>query len=179
MFFSVGSLTWRRIEPLVRGHGVIFILLMILLLAGCAEGGGGSSTATANLNGTWKDNYGTTITINTSAKTIEYSNSYKGTIENTPKYTAVNGVLIIKFTKYTDADYSNYPEVTYNENTENIGKYGALYWKDLTSNSVYMADAYTGYTHTMFGTLSEAQTNFTLDRAGNYIDWSITSPYTK
>jgi len=171
------NLTRRRVEPIVRGASFV-VLLMILPLAGCSQGGSSAADVTGNLNGTWKDSY-STVTINSSAKTIKYLNNYEGTIENSPDYTASNGVLIIKFTKYWEGDYDSYPDITYNETTDNNEKYGALYWKNLTADSVYMADAYNGLTHAMFAALAEAQANFTMDKAGNYIDWSILAPYKK
>jgi len=175
------NLTRRSVELFVRRSASIAVLLMILLFAGCTEEQ--EDTTIGHLNGVWINNsagYITTIKIDTSAKTVEYVNSYKGDIVNAPDYTAVNGVLIIKFTKYWDMDYSSYPDITYTENTTNIDKYGALYWKGLTDNSVYMADAYdASYNHVMFDDFSEAQTNFTIDKVGDYIDWSIVSPYTK
>ncbi|MDR0502839.1 MAG: hypothetical protein LBH16_05900 [Treponema sp.] len=158
-------------------YGAVFTLVLLIgaMLISCADP---DPAENANLNGTWSDAY-SSITINTSANTIVYENNYAGIIKNSPNYESVNGVLIVEFTSYMDADYSNYPDVTYTPNTENIGKFGALYWTGLTAASVSMADAYDGYIHAIFDTLAEAQTNFTMDNAGNYIDWSITSPYTK
>jgi len=190
--FSFKNLTQRRrIESIVRGAS-IFAILFILLLTGCSPTGGTSSTVTAtvtaNLNGEWKDSYGTIVTINTSAKTIKYMvdashTSYEGQIVNSPDFTAANGVLIIKFTKYYTIEYDwnpPYDMTKYEETPANNGKFGALYWKDLMSNSVYLADAYdSSYNHVMYSTLNEAQTNFTMDKVGNYIDWSYTSPYKK
>ena len=159
---------------------VLIALSALLVFSGCPPEPRPPEpqTYTESLNGVWVDSFGSKFTINSSAKTIACDN-YEGTIVNNPKYTAANGVLIIKFTKYWEADWSDYPDVTYTENTTNINKFGALYWIELETGSVKMADAYTGYAHTIFDTLAEAQTNFTLDRMSNYIDWSITSPYTK
>jgi len=159
------------------GYSVIWALVLFTgaVFISCAEPDSGESVS---LNGTWSDIF-SSITINASANTITYENNYTGTIKNSPNYESVNGVLIIEFTSYMDADYSNYPEVTYTPNTENTGKFGALYWTGLTASSVSMADAYEGYSHAMFDTLAEAKTKFTIDNAGNYIDWSITSPYSR
>ncbi|MDR0443758.1 MAG: hypothetical protein LBH44_10150 [Treponema sp.] len=130
---------------------------------------------TGNLNGTWSNVYEdwiTTIKINTSAKSIEYIGAYKGTIANSPDFSAANGVLIIQFTKYWEWD-------SLDENPDKAGKYGALYWRDLKPDSVYMADAYTGFAHTMFEKYSDAEAAFTPDNAGDYVDWSIVGIYTK
>ena len=159
------------------------IVLSILLFVNCQT----EIEDRGTLNGAWTNEahgFITNITINTAEKTLEYEDSYKGIIANSPDFTSVNGVLIIQFTEYWEWDYSNFPDVTRNENLENIGKFGALYWKDLKSNLVYLADAYTyvpptDYIHTLFDDLEAAKRNFTLDNVGSYIDWSVVSPYTK
>jgi len=175
------NLTRRRVELIVRGASFV-VLLMILLLTGCPR-----PLPTANLNGEWRDNYGSIFTINTSAKTIKYMvdashTNYEGQIVNWSDFTAANGVLIIKFTKYYTITYGGAPDyaMTIQETPAKNGKFGALYWRDLTSISVYLADAYdSSYNHVMYDTLNSAQTNFTMDKVSNYIDWSITSSYTK
>jgi len=174
----------RKVSSSLRSHwarsvftlAVMFCLSTAFLFTGCNT----DDNTAGNLNGTWKDNF-STIIINTSAKTISYENNYEGQIVNSPNFTTTDGVLIIKFTKYWDADYSGYPNVVYTENTTNINKFGAMYWTGLTSDQVSLADAYTGYTHTMLDTIETAQTAFTpaADKVGTYVDWSITSPYTK
>jgi hypothetical protein len=155
----------------LKGAAFFVILLAAFLFMGCPP----EAEETGNLNGTWVndfDGYITTIKIDTSKKTIEYEGSYKGKIANSPDFTTVNGVLIIEFTSYLDW-------LTSAEDTDKIGKFGALYWKDLNTDSVYMADAYNGIIHVMFDNLSEANAAFTLDNSGNYIDWSIIGIYTK
>jgi hypothetical protein len=182
MFFSVKSLTGRRIGPMIYRYAGFVVLLVILLLAGCVQ-----VEDVGNLNGVLKDGYGSSFTINTSAKTIKRMEdathvNYEGTIVNSPSVTALNGVLIIQFTKYNDVTYDSNPPYNITgvtENTGNKNKFAAVYWKDLTSNSVYMADAYVGYDHAIVGTLTEAQINFTMDRVGSYISWSIIAPYKK
>jgi len=126
-----------------------------------------------NLNGTWDDGWSQVI-INSSAKTIVYTDSYEGNIVNSPSYTASSGVLIIQFTKY--ADWGGPAPST---SHANVGKYSALYWTELTASSVRLADAYEGYNRVIFATLGEANAAFTVDKVGNYVDWSITAPYTK
>jgi hypothetical protein len=176
------------IRMILPGLAAVLLVLSCPSPAGSGGGGGGGS-ASGNLNGVWtfhyKGNdttqdppvyYDYVTTIKIANGTYEYGDTqsggyafwYKGQIANSPEYTAASGVLIIKFTAYT-ADSTR------------TGKYGAVYWTQLTANSVRMADAWTGppYVHTLFDTLQEARTNFTIDRMGDYIDWSITSPYAK
>jgi hypothetical protein len=160
-----------------------FLALALFLSAGLMFTGCNTDDNTAgNLNATWKNvaSYGgteyiTIIKINTSAKTVVYEGSYEGQIANSPDFTATDGVLIIKYTKY--ADWGEEPSTAH----ANVGKFGAMYWTGLTSSQVSLADAYSGYDHTMFDTIEVAQTAFTpaADKVGTYVDWSITSPYTK
>jgi hypothetical protein len=164
---------WLRVSPFV----------LVLCLAAGALGLTGCPTEpddTDNLIGTWtnvwhpdeEDEYITTVII--TDKTVVYQGSYEGTIANEPDFEAASGVFIIKFTKYA-TDYDGNPVTTH----ANVGKYGALYWRDLTSSSVFMADAYTSYTHTLVDTLPNATAAFTEDKVGDYIDWSMVGAYTK
>jgi hypothetical protein len=177
----------RKVSSLLRRHwarGVFALAVMFclsaLLFTGCKE-----PDNSGNLNGVWRDSYGDIITINASTIKYQYSGPmdyYEGTIVNSPDFTAASGVLIIQFTEYYDFVYESSPPyslTSHTKNTANYGKYGALYWKDLTPNSVSMSDAYESGSHKIFDSLPLAQANFTMDRAGNYVDWSITSPYTK
>ena len=182
--FNSGSTTKPRFA-LFKALAVPLCLITAFLFLGCpmegsSGGGGGNNTITGNLVNTWEYVYDPgganefITTIKITKTTITYEGNYTGTIVNPPNLTTQSGVLIIQFTKYAN-NYDGNPVTTH----ANVGKYGALYWKDLSANSVYMADAYEGSTHTMFSNLQEAKTNFTLDNVGDYIDWSITSPYTK
>jgi len=122
--------------------------------------------------------------------TIVYEENYEGDIVNFPDYTAPNGVLIFKFTKYWETnwemidpngdfeDMNNWTSTT-EETDKHNGKFGAVYWRDLKVGSVRMADAYSGFTHVILPDIATAHTNFTLERTGEYVDWSITGTYTK
>ncbi|MCL2068131.1 MAG: hypothetical protein FWG99_11800 [Treponema sp.] len=160
-----------------KATAVFVVLFAALLFMGCPMEDG----ETGSLNSVWSNNangFITTIKIDASAKTIDYVGSYEGKIVNSPNFNAANGVLIIEFTKYIDWDYTSEP-YTSSENPEKEGKYGALYWKELKSKSVYMADAYTGWDHAMFDTIENAEVEFTLDKVNNFVDWSIVGLYTK
>lgn len=176
--FSFKSL--RRFLP--RGAFVLLVCLAAAgMFAGCSTDN--NSGETGNLDGTWENIYDdgeyhivTTIIINTAAKTVEYEGSYEGNIANSPAFDRENGVLIVEFTKY--ADWGD-PEPLASHG--NVGKFGALYWTDLTADSVKLADAYEGYVQAMYDTIEEAQSAFTpaADKAGNFVTWSVVSPYTK
>ena len=182
MFLFVKSLTRRHRGTKAgawfvkrAGYYIALVMLASFVFTACQE----PEADSASLTGTWSDGWSEIIITNS---TVIFENSYEGEIKNTPNLTAVNSVLIIKFTKYWDANYDNYPDVTYTLNTAKQGKYGALYWANLKSKSVNMSDAGTGgmdnYVHTMFDTFEEAQGEFTLDKAGNYAFLSGT-PYAK
>jgi len=180
MYF-LKNLTRRSIESSVHRYASIFALLMILLFAGCDDGTSSTNDPElGTLNGIWKDSYENTITIDTTAKTIVAEDSYEATIEDgSSDFSATDGVLIIKFSKF--CDFMNPPPLT---SHANVGKYGAIYWTDLTATTVKMADAYTvdWSNHEVFDDLDSAKEAFTpvADKVGNYVSgWSHISPYTK
>ena len=155
---------------------VVSLLSTALLFTGCKT----DSDDPGALNGTWSsyDSY----VINTSANKIEYSGSYKADIVNSPKYDAVNGVLIVRFTWYYETIYDwnpPYDIISEGEREDYKGKFGAVYWKDLKAGSVQLADAYDTLTweHAMYDTIEEARANFTIDKTDDFI--SMWGSYTK
>jgi len=154
-----------------------FLTLALFLSTGLMFVSCSNDENSGNLNGTWDDGW-SPVKIDTSAKTI-VSGSYEANIANAPNgYTASSGVLIIKFTKYADFG-AGAPSTSH----ANVGKYGALYWTELTASSVRLADAYdnTTWVHIMFPSLEEANKAFTpaADKVGTYVNWGPTAPYTK
>jgi hypothetical protein len=174
VFFVKNGVFFRKTVPV---FAVLCFCFGTLLFSGCTQ----PAQESGNLAGTWTNvsgGYTTTITI--TSDTVTYAESYEAAIVNKPDFEAANGVLIIKFTQY--ADYRSDLSTSH----ANVGKYGALYWKELTASSVSIADAYKKVnaadeypSHTMFDTLAEAQGAFTIGKVAEYIDWSITSPYAK
>jgi hypothetical protein len=166
-------------KPFLKKAAFLTLALFLsvgLLFISCQD----NTNSSGSLNATWDDGW-SPVTINTSAKTIVYTGNYEAIIENSPDYTATSGVLIIKFTKYA-TNYDGNPVATH----VNVGKYSALYWTELTASSVRLADAYDKTpppygSHAIRASLSIAQTDFlpAADKVGNYVDWSITAPYTK
>ena len=126
--------------------------------------------------------------IDTSAKTIEYADTYKGKIVNSPNFTEKSGLIIIEFTNYTRYVYDQNPPYdllnTIVDPPDAIGSFGALYWSGLRSNSVKMADHWVfdldtfEYIHVMYPTLKEAQEKFTMEIGAN-ISWNGIEPYNK
>ncbi|MDR2096012.1 MAG: hypothetical protein LBP76_10925 [Treponema sp.] len=175
MFSPVSSLTKKGFfaRKTLPFFFALCLVMGMAVFSGCDLDG----DDTGNLAGTWTNvagSYVTTITITNN--TVVYSGSYEATIENAPDFEATNGVLILKFTKYVDWSTD---EAILKDDHSNVGKYGAMYWKELTASSVSLADAYTGTTHVLVDDWSTAQTTFTNDAVDTYINWSITSPYTK
>jgi hypothetical protein len=181
MFFFISNRRFAR--RIVFAFFVMLCLSAALLFAGCSGAGAGAG-AKGNLNGTWDDGFGYgLVLINTSAKTVIMKDDYEGTIVNSPDFTAANGVLIIKFTQYITKVYDSSPpyDFTSTPTPENIGKFAALYWTELTVNSVKLADGYEGFDHVMFATQELAEAAFlpAADTVGTYAPWGITAVYTK
>ena len=94
------------------------------------------------LNGTWSyDNsdypeYNYDIIINNSTRTITYTGSYEGDIAAS-HFGSTYGVVIIQYTKF-----ASYGDPEPHDAHENVGKYGALFYIELTGTTVKMADAY-------------------------------------
>jgi hypothetical protein len=150
-----------------------------LAFTGCEH----NSNSSGVLTGKWENIYDpggqyeyiTKITI--TGGTVEYSDSYKTShkadIAVPPDFEASYGVIIVKFTEYFTLG---------NADTSYVGKYGAVYWKELHQKSVYLAEAYgqtEPYPHIVFNSLDEAKAAFTNNNAGKYVNWSNTSPYSK
>jgi len=149
-------------------------LLACFLIFGCTE-----PEENGSLNGTWSSNYDS-YKIDKSTKKIEYVGNYKADIVNSPNYEAGSGILIVKFTWYFETIYDeNWDVVSEGATDVYNGKFGAVYWKDLTDSSIQMADAYdtATWSRAMHDTLDEAKVNFTSDKTGNYI--STWGSYTK
>jgi hypothetical protein len=177
MFSSLKNKPFLKREAFIKKAAFLTLALFLsagLLFISCSD----NANSSGDLNGTWDDGWNPVI-IDSSAKTIVYTGSYEGVIANAPNgYTAKSGVLIIQFTKY-----ANFGAGTPSTSHANVGKYGALYWTELTASSVRLADAYntTTWVHVMYPTLAEANAAFTpaADKVGTYVDWSPTAPYTK
>jgi len=168
---------------------VLFCMSAVLVFTGCST----DPEESGDLHGTWifsTPGYSSFIKIDSSARTIVYEENYEGNIVNFPDYAAPNGVLIIEFTKYWETnwdmidlegdfeDMNNWTSTT-EETDKYNGEFGAIYWRDLKEGSVRMADAYSGLTHVIISDITAAHTNFSPERTGEYVDWSITSTYTK
>jgi hypothetical protein len=166
----------RKVLPLLW---VLFLVAGAAFFAGC---GGDDTKDTGKLIGEWK--LGDAVSYKITGTTVEYVGNYKATIENSPDFDAATGVLIIKFTEYTKFDYSNYPDVTTASDPTMVGKYSGLYWKDLDSDSVYLADAWktegTSVIHAIESEKTLALTTFAVGNYANFGLWGTgITPYSK
>ena len=178
-----GSLR-RHFSRSVFALCVLVCLSAALFLTGCPI----DDEDSVSLNGLWVLSSNPTYVINTSANTIQHfamgGGGYSGTIVNNPDFTATSGVLIIRFTQYLEpewnADWTAVVDIIFNP-PNTVGRYGALYWRNLSYNSVITADYWdfsAGAVHVMFPTQAEAVAFFTTER-GNEIDWSRIAPNTR
>jgi hypothetical protein len=98
----------------------------------------------------------------------EWPFEYKGTIRFVSNYNSSSGIIIIEYTNNLFSD-PNKP-------------FTGIYYRDLTSTTVKLANAINlndNYSSADTATLEEAIKKFTLGRMGNYIDWSVVTPYNK
>jgi hypothetical protein len=155
----------KKIFPLV------FALVMgSLLLSGCNSG-----DPKAWLPGKWVSDWGDGYEI--TPTTVTYygyggSVDFAGTIKNQPDFEASAGIIVIEYTipqmYYYDAE-GNLLETPF----KGPGDFYAIYWKELTVNTVELSNAYTKGQTGVAGapettTLAEALQKFTLDTAGTY-----------
>jgi len=177
MFLFAESLSQRhRILSECKSAKVSFVILALLIMPMLVFTGCSDSPEPGALYGTWfsefhSEAFSDKFIIDTLNNTIERPDEFIGIIRNSPKYEAANGVLIFEITKYWETDWVEVDEEwipTTTETTVNNGKFAAAYWRNLTGNSVQLSNAYDGFTHVIFDTLSEALSNFTIDRVGLY-----------
>lgn len=154
---------------------VSLCLLTAFLFLGCPMGGssgGGDGTPTVSVAGTWTaaagDKYIITSTKLTYDSGYGAAYNYEGTIAEVVSFTSTAGIIVFKFTQTTTTE------------TGNMGKFTAVYYKDLTANSVSLATANEGspsYATPTAASLQAAKTKFTADKAGDYA--SIWGAYSK
>jgi hypothetical protein len=144
---------------------------------GTGGGTGNNTIPLSTLYDTWTSQYGEGYTISRTALSYdsgfgeEYN--YAGNNITVVSFNNTNtaGVIIFRYTKTTSSTNPN-PEV---------GKYTAVYYRNLTTSSVDMATANLGvagnYETPTANSLSAAKLQFTADKAGDYV--SMYGSYTK
>ncbi len=133
-----------------------------LFFTGCQQ-----NADTGTINGTWVTEYETYI-VDTEEKT--FSNLYyegKNLEINYTDDSCTAGYLYFIYTKaYMTSESGDW---TYSENAPDVGKWYAVSFKDLTSNSVKISGAYKDGGRTSTKSLEEAKTEFTVDNG--YFTW--------
>jgi hypothetical protein len=158
-----------------------FVVFPVLFFAGCELYGkpGGDDTNVPGelpslLQGTWAfppENPSELYTI--TADTVEYGYGdgaspmdFKGAICFVSNYSDDSGVIIIEYTE--PPSYKK----------DNDRSFFAVYYRDLRSGSVKLANATTlrDYSAPDTATLEEAKEKFTRGKMGSYVDWGTVQP---
>jgi len=162
MFF-LRNLTRRRVKLIVRGASFV-VLLIILLLTSCSE-----PDTKVNLNGNWKDDYGSGYNI--TASSLEYYTSdtvwgettypgenIKGSIRKTVDFSKNAGVIIV--------------QIITSSTTGQAGKFFGVYYRDCTASHVFLANAIdTSYNLILKVTLAEAENTFNVDNVETHVTY--------
>jgi len=176
MYFSKNltgrsALAKRGVELLVRRYASFAVLLMMLLFAGCEEEPEQQEVENSSFIpvGEWTAKWDSYIITKTS---IEYDGygPFKGDIEKAIDFSNDAGVLIIKITA-SSGDFT-------------VGKYTGIYYSAYTSTSIKLANVWLegsdgNWYPLETDSLSAAESLFTVDNVGTYVDWSVQSGYTK
>lgn len=123
------------------------LVASLLMLVGCKP------VVSGDLVGTWESSYGETFKITEKNFTNLYNNdvSYAGDILEVEEDTSTSGRIFIKYT--SNAFYGD----------DVIGKCYAVYYEDLTDNSIKLSGAYKAEGKTSTDTLKEAKKEFTVE----------------
>jgi hypothetical protein len=132
------------------------IVCAVLLFSACDE------PKTGDLRGTWLSEYDG-YTIDTSM--LSYDDRYSpftGTIKNSPDFSAQSGVIIIEYVEPSSDSQAGY--------------FTAVYWRELTEDSVLLANALDLDTSTLdkwdtlqTTSLEEAQNKFTIAKVNDFV----------
>ena len=99
----------------------------------------------------------------------DYGSDYTAAIRFVSNFSDDSGVIIIEYTQgyIFGADYDNeYP-------------FTGIYYRNLSGNTVQLANAYDGNDRSETTTLDEAKAKFTRGKMDTYVSWAYVQPYTK
>lgn len=140
-----------------KKFGVLFVLFLILsiFIFSCKE----ADDDSCEIYGLWKDAYSSYYEISrTSLKTYgDTWTSYEGCELQVRETSSSSGYIYIKYTVAMNDDYS------YSSSAPDVGKYYALYYKDLSSSAVQISGAGKTGGKTSMATLKEAVEEFTVE----------------
>ncbi|MDR2021041.1 MAG: hypothetical protein LBQ14_09785 [Treponema sp.] len=170
MFSSKSFVGKRRV-------GVLFTVLFVLCLAAGAVLFAGCDTDSistpGNLEGVWSSGtgdgyeiYGNTLIYNGYDSRPNGRYSFIATIENDPNFSVPSGVLIVKYVMppfYDNTGSENYAEPT--------NSYIGIYWRELSSGAVSLANASSYPTEVEAATYSDAVSKFTPAAANDFVSW--------
>lgn len=110
------------------------------------------------LVGTWTSTYGEifAITENSLSNGGSWGDCYAGNELKIIKLSDTAGYIYIKYTRAANPDF------TYSETAPDVGKWYAIFYSDLSSNSVKLSGAYKASGKTSMPTLAEAILEFTV-----------------
>jgi hypothetical protein len=143
---------------------------------------------TGILTGSWSSGSDGYVITNTALEYKGYKDAthpewsdtnFTGTIKNNPDFTQKSGVIIIEYTKKPingqyDANY------TLTGGAAPTGAFMGIYWRDLTTDSVSLANAYdSSGSETETTTLDDAKAKFTLANADTLVSWTYVQSQAK
>jgi len=155
---------------------VLVLVFLIAFMGGCStdpeDNTNHSGTLPDTLIGTWVTLYDSfEIERTDGEETLEYDDGgyfgYKGTIMYVSNFDNKSGVIIIKYTDDANIDKPN--------------PFHAVYYLNLISEtSVEFNNTFgPGYSDADTATLNEAINKFTRGEMGNYMDFALSTEYTK
>ena len=134
-----------------------------LFFTGCQQ-----NADTGTINGTWVASEYETYIVNTEEKTFSnlYYDGKNLEISYTDDSCTVGYLYFIYIKAYMVSESGDW---SYSESAPDVGKWYAVSFKDLTSNSVKISGAYKTNGKTSTETLEEAKTEFTVENG--YFAW--------
>jgi hypothetical protein len=152
---------------------LFFLCLAAVFFTGCDTGG-----TPGNLEGVWSSGfdgyeiYGNTLIYNGYDSRPNGRFSFIAAIENSPNFSASSGVLIVKYLMppFYDPNYSYTGSTAF---TLPSNSYMGIYWRELNSNSVLLANAWDpAGPETEAATYAAAAAKFTPYAENNFVGWA-------
>lgn len=133
------------------------LVVSVITLTGCPKPT--DPDASASIYGTWTSEYGEvfTITESTLSNGGAWGDCYAGDNLTVKTIDKKSGYIYIKYTRSANPDY------TYSETAPDVGKWYAVYYSNLTEDSVTLSGAFKKGGKTSTETLEEAIEEFTVE----------------
>jgi hypothetical protein len=173
MFSSKSFFRKGRLGVFCTALLVLYLLGGAALFTACDTGGNTPSS----LEGVWSSGtgegyeiYGDTLIYNGVDSKGNGRFSFIAAIENNPDFTAPSGVLIVKYLMKPNYD-PTWSERGSSYYEEPANSYMGVYWRELNSGSVALANAY-DVSGTEEPTKEDAVAKFTLAANENFVSWN-------